>query len=214
MRMLRVTALLLVGVITLAVMATAVAQVRETPPPRYGVAADLRGYPQATPKMALQSAIQAIELNRLDYLAAHLLDPEFVDRQIAVRLPLVQEAADRELRLLRATQRQKPQQVSLAERLPDEPDQFAVAVDQRARVLAFQLLVRDIQATLTELPGQVKDLRRFLRLPEILAEGDTATASHPAVQDRQLFFRKIGSRWYIEDRQQATAAPQEANPGK
>ena len=203
----------LLGALTVAVCGTASAQLEEMPPPRYGVEANLRAYPQSTPKIALQSAIQAIESNRLDYFAAHLLDPDFVKRQVTARIPLVQEAADRELRLLRESQRRNPQQVAVEDRLPDEPEKFAVAVDERARVLAFQLLVRDIRTTLNELPGQVNDLRRFLRLPDIPAEGETATASVPTVKGRQLFFRKVGNRWFVEDRQQPRAAPADGNPG-
>jgi hypothetical protein len=49
---------------------------------RYGVALDLKAFPQGTPKEALASVIAAAEKNRFDYLAAHLADPAFVDDRV------------------------------------------------------------------------------------------------------------------------------------
>src|SRR5262245_42037055 len=49
---------------------------------RYGIDADLKTYPQATPKEALASVLKAIENKKADYFAAHLADPEFVDRRL------------------------------------------------------------------------------------------------------------------------------------
>ena len=49
---------------------------------RYGVAPDLKTYPQATPKEALASALKAAEAGRFDYLAAQLADPAWVDERI------------------------------------------------------------------------------------------------------------------------------------
>jgi hypothetical protein len=39
-------------------------------------------YPQKTPQEALQSIVKAIETKRVDYLVAHLADPQFVDPRI------------------------------------------------------------------------------------------------------------------------------------
>jgi hypothetical protein len=49
---------------------------------RYGLAADLKAYPQGTPKEALASALKAIEKKRVDYLVAHLADPAFIDDRV------------------------------------------------------------------------------------------------------------------------------------
>lgn len=54
----------------------------ESPPPRYGVAADLKTYPQATPKETLASVLKALTAKRVDYVVAQLADPEFVDRRV------------------------------------------------------------------------------------------------------------------------------------
>jgi hypothetical protein len=49
---------------------------------RYGVEADLKTYPQNTPKETLASVLKAIESKRADYLTAQLADPEWVDRRV------------------------------------------------------------------------------------------------------------------------------------
>jgi hypothetical protein len=54
----------------------------DQPPRRYGISADLEKYPQATPKETLGSVIKAIENKRIDYLLAHLADPQFVDMRV------------------------------------------------------------------------------------------------------------------------------------
>jgi hypothetical protein len=49
---------------------------------RYGVAPDLKTYPQATPKEALASTLKVAESGRFDYLAAQLADPVWVDGRV------------------------------------------------------------------------------------------------------------------------------------
>jgi hypothetical protein len=51
---------------------------------RHGVAADLKSFPQATPKQVLASVLKAIDLKRIDYLLAQLSDPEWVDERVKV----------------------------------------------------------------------------------------------------------------------------------
>jgi hypothetical protein len=50
--------------------------------PRQGIDPDLKTYPQATPKETLASVVKAIEGKRVDYLLAHLADPEWVDQRL------------------------------------------------------------------------------------------------------------------------------------
>jgi hypothetical protein len=52
------------------------------PAPRYGVAADPKTYPQATPQETLASALKAVDDKRFDYLVAQLSDPAFVDDRV------------------------------------------------------------------------------------------------------------------------------------
>ncbi|HEV3204553.1 MAG TPA: hypothetical protein VGY77_09225 [Gemmataceae bacterium] len=49
---------------------------------RYGIEVDLVTYPQATPKDALASVLKAIEAGKINYLLAHLADPDWVDQQV------------------------------------------------------------------------------------------------------------------------------------
>jgi hypothetical protein len=55
------------------------AQKGKAPPKRYGIEADLEDYPQAAPKVALESVLKAIDNKKIDYLLAHLADPTWVD---------------------------------------------------------------------------------------------------------------------------------------
>jgi hypothetical protein len=52
------------------------------PKARYGVEPDLKTYPQGTAKESLASVLKAIDLKRVDYLLAHLADPEWVDDRV------------------------------------------------------------------------------------------------------------------------------------
>jgi len=51
-------------------------------PKRYGIAADLKSYPQDSPRTTLASVAKAIEEKKIDYLLAHLADPEWVDERV------------------------------------------------------------------------------------------------------------------------------------
>lgn len=48
---------------------------------RYEVEAHPKSFPQGTPKEALASVLKAIDLKRIDYLLAHLSDPDWVDER-------------------------------------------------------------------------------------------------------------------------------------
>jgi hypothetical protein len=49
---------------------------------RYGIDADFKTYPQASGKEALASILKAVEDKRIDYLLAHLADPQWVDDRV------------------------------------------------------------------------------------------------------------------------------------
>jgi len=54
----------------------------QSPAKRYGISLDAREFPQDTPKKTLESALKAISDRRVDYLLAHLADPQFVDERV------------------------------------------------------------------------------------------------------------------------------------
>jgi hypothetical protein len=62
----------------LLVPATSMAQTGK----RYGIAADAKTFPQATPKEALASFLKAVADKKFDYLVAHLAEPAFIDDRV------------------------------------------------------------------------------------------------------------------------------------
>jgi hypothetical protein len=195
-------------VLTLAVLLAAVSLTAtgqdEPPPARYGVPPNLGLFPQDTPKAALTSAVRAIEQGRTDYLAAHLIDPAFIDRMVADRARLLEKRVEADLRAVQEVQRLNPP--PLAERIPADPRGFAEAVRRDAERRAFLLVTRDIRGTLIENPDHLRDLRRFAREGQITDAGETASAALRAVADRQVFFRRVGDLWYVQDRKQPEPA--------
>jgi hypothetical protein len=49
---------------------------------RYGITADYKTYPQATPKETLASLLKAVEDKHVDYALAHLADPHWVEERV------------------------------------------------------------------------------------------------------------------------------------
>lgn len=50
---------------------------------RFGYEVNLRGFPQNSPQLALQSLVKTLNEDRFDYLLAHLADPAYVDSRVA-----------------------------------------------------------------------------------------------------------------------------------
>jgi hypothetical protein len=169
---------------------------------RYGIPGNPRLFPQTEPKTVLASAIKAAEAGRYDYLVAHLMDEKFIEGRIDNRAKLIEPTADAELRALRDRQRKD---VTLDKRLqlPDDPNLFNEAVKAEARLRAFKQVLRDVEAKLTEDPTSLRELRRFLREGELVSSSaEAARITLKDVKDRQVFLKKVGERWFIENRQQ------------
>jgi hypothetical protein len=58
------------------------ARAQEEKGTRYGIALDLKSFPQSTAKEALASVIKAIDDKKVAYLVAQLADPAFVDDRV------------------------------------------------------------------------------------------------------------------------------------
>jgi hypothetical protein len=136
---------------------------KETPPRRYSIEANLRDYPQETPKETLASVLRAVERGRINYLLAHLADPAFVDKRV-----------------------------------------------KEIYGGNFEELVRETSRKLADNPAAVKELGRFLKEGEWEGGDTTASAKLKDLKDRQVFFQKIGPRWYLQNRQKPE--PPKANP--
>ncbi|MBL8799435.1 MAG: hypothetical protein JNM56_36475 [Planctomycetia bacterium] len=52
--------------------------------PRYNLQYNSNGYSQESPKDALNSVLKAIKDKRVDYLLAHLTDPDYVDERVKI----------------------------------------------------------------------------------------------------------------------------------
>lgn len=170
-------------------------------PTRYDVSPLLKLYPQSTAKLALDSAVKATEKGRFDYVAAHLIDPKFVDAEAKKRGEAFLGEAEVILRIRRDREKRAGSDVSRDQRLPDEPRLFQPFVEVAATEMGFQRLVADLRELVANDPGTVRDLRRFLRDGTWEEGGDTAKVTLRDVKDRAVFLKKVGMRWFVENRQ-------------
>ena len=173
----------------------ATAAVADPVPARFDVLHNPDLYRQDTAKAALQSILAAIERDRHDYLAAHLLDPAFVDARLQTTQAYYEKLAAEQIAATAAGAR-----LTAAE-LP-------ARVRETATRLNFQHLAAAIQKKLADDPEDVKWLKRFARNGEFNDSGETATATLKGVKDRALYFKKVDGRWFMENRKD------EAKPAK
>jgi hypothetical protein len=137
---------------------------------RYGLDLDLEAYPQKTPQEALASVVKAIEGKHIDYLLAHLADPAFVDKKVKL---------------------------------------FEMQIDPKVKkegreTLAFQRLVKITTEHYQEDPARLKELYRFADTKAKKVQWkETEKAAVALLEDlptRRVFMKKLGDRWYMEDR--------------
>jgi hypothetical protein len=69
-------------ILALLLTASAAVAADDKPARRYDVEADLKTFPQSSPKEAFASVVKAIEMKRIDYLLAQLTDPAWVDGRV------------------------------------------------------------------------------------------------------------------------------------
>jgi hypothetical protein len=77
-------------------------------------------------------------------------------------------------------------------------------VDKRVKEVhrgQFDELVKEISAKIIDSPASVKQLEQFLKAGDWEDKGNTAVAKLKDLKDQQVFFRKIGNRWFMENRQ-------------
>ncbi|MBA4067385.1 MAG: hypothetical protein C0501_27485 [Isosphaera sp.] len=182
-------------------------EVPRDPEPRYGLGAKPKTYPQDTAKKALGSALEAAAKADLVYLVAHLLDPGFVDARVADRAKGFEPGVEAELARVRDFQLKNPDRVEPEDRLPVDRAGFAALVAARSRERAFKQLVRDVEAKFQDDPQALRDLRKLYRDGAVADTADGAKLTHPDVKDRALFFRKVGDRFFLENRHEDAPAP-------
>jgi hypothetical protein len=64
----------------------------------------------------------------------------------------------------------------------------------------FDELVKETSARLASEPDLLRQLTRFFKEGEWKEDKSSATVSLKDVADRQVFFRRIGTRWFMENR--------------
>jgi hypothetical protein len=176
----------------------------EEPKIRYDIAPLVRLYQQAHPKVALESTIKALEKGRYDYVAAHLLDPAYVDAAAIERgKASVNDVADAFSRR-RAQEKENLSGTPRDLRVPDEPEKLKVLIDAETQSIGFRKLTDDLRQLAADDPGQLKDLRRFLKDGIVAETGDTAKITLADTKDRAVFLIKKDGRWYVENRQMET----------
>lgn len=171
--------------------ATAVAQ---DVPPRFGILHNPDLYRQDTPQETLRSALAAVGRERYDYLAAHLLDPEWVDARLAVNQPYFERVAGEQI-------------VATAAGAQLRGPALQARVTEVGTRLNFQDLTGTIRHKLADEPDNLKEMRRFLREGEVKPSGDSAAIVLKDVKARALYFKKVKDRWFLENRKDEAAAP-------
>ena len=179
----------------------------ETPPPRYGVPYKKVAYPQETAKKSLASALAAIDKPDVPYLVAHLMDPGFVDLRVADRAKQIEPGVDEEFRKARDYQQANLDKFLAQDRLPLDKAKFRALVVERSVERAFKQVVKDVEDKLANDPLGVRDLRKMFRDGKVEDTETGAKITHADVKDRVLYFRKIGDRWFLENRQEESVAP-------
>jgi hypothetical protein len=201
----RTPSLLLAGwlVVSSVVFAQAPADSQSaSPPSRYGITAATDFYPQADAKQALASVVKAIQNKRYEYLAAHLLDPEFVDAKVAERAAKYDAEAEKMISAKRAEQLRNPSSSGGVDIIPTTPAEFAQRVKQEATKLAFDSLIRSMSENLAESPENSQLLAKFLRDGMPTEAGAGATFTLKDLPNKQVYLKKVNDRWYLEDKQQ------------
>ena len=187
--------------------------VAKEPEARFGLAPKLKVYPQATPKLALRSAITAILDGDTAYLVAHLLDPGFVELRLADRAKQFEAEIDAQLARRRDEQIRNPDKYAPADLVPTDRGKFVALVADESRKAAFRQLVQDINQKILDDPESFRDMRKLLADGTFEDAETGAKVTHPAVKHRALYLRKIGDRYFLENRQDDQADPKK-EPGK
>ncbi|MBI2806761.1 MAG: hypothetical protein HYX68_17415 [Planctomycetes bacterium] len=79
---------------------------------------------------------------------------------------------------------------------------FPKGSDAGKRLLAFDRLSRETNEYFLNDPLIVKDLRVFAKQAEWKEDEKVAIGSVESIPARKVYFKKIGDRWFLENRQQ------------
>ncbi len=81
-------------------------------------------------------------------------------------------------------------------------DDFTLGKEEAKRLLAFDRLARETTVYFQNDPLIVKDLRAFAKQAEWKEEDGFAIGTVETIPARKVFLKKIGDRWFLENKQQ------------
>ena len=200
---------------------------------RYGVPPTPEFYGQGTARDALASAASLLEKRRYTYLVAHLLDPAYVDAEVAARAKALEPAVEKRLAAVRATQRGTLSGGTPADAvIPTDPPAFQARVRAEAEREAFEGMAKAIGDNLSEFPENVAHLAAVARDGTVTEADAAATAQVAGVPGKKVYLKRasvlglkdvavVGKdgkpaiaqqesgvvRWYVEDRQAERPEP-------
>jgi hypothetical protein len=79
---------------------------------------------------------------------------------------------------------------------------FMQGKEEGRRILAFERLVRETAQYYQDDPLIVKDLRVFAKEAKWAEAGESAVGTVDTIPARKVFLKKIGERWFLENKQQ------------
>ena len=174
-------------ILLLALAPLANAQLKEAER-RYGVLLNLELYPQDTAKNTLASLIRAMDKDRYDYLAAHLIDRAYIEDQLKISYPLFEKRASEQV------------QSEGLEKKGVDKEFIRKRIVELAVQANFEYLVGRLKTKLSTDPESLKELKRLNREGDIQEGGEAATAKLKDIKDRALYFRRIEARWFVENK--------------
>ncbi|CAN5587036.1 hypothetical protein BH11PLA2_BH11PLA2_52620 [soil metagenome] len=176
------------------------------PAPRFNVLFNERFYQQSTPKLALAAVIKAAELGQYDYITAYLFDEATSNERIVERAKAAEKGTEADLRKLRAIERADPFKPAVENPLPIDPVAFAKRIEVEASYRGFYRVVAEIKERFEDDPSHLRELQKYLRDGELTQQDTTAKLTLKSEKGKAINFKKIGTRWFLEDRVVEAAA--------
>ncbi|WP_020471578.1 hypothetical protein [Zavarzinella formosa] len=159
---------------------------------RYGILPNPDLYKQSSPRDALASVVLAIERERYDYLAAHLMPKDYIDSRILKSAGYFEKVAAEQL-------------AGTAQGASLKGPELQARVRQKAELLGFKYLTDAMSKKLADEPDNLITLKRFLREGKFEEAGEAATVTVEGVKGYSIFLRKVEGRWFFENRREEPA---------
>lgn len=198
------------AILTLVLMTTAAFAQPEAPnpAPRFNVLFNERYFKQASPRETLASLVKAGDLGQFDYIASYLMDESAANGLILAKAKDAERQAEKDLMAIRQKERADVFKPRPENALPIDPNEFAKRVQVETTWRGYRQLVKEIGERFNEDPAHLRDLQRYLRDGETTIAENTAKIEIRKEPGKALYFKKVGNRWFIEDRtQELPAAP-------